>query len=106
MFQPGMCFTAEFNKSKYSLRMCYGKEIQCLLRICYGKWLDTLRTEFHDCPGVTPPLGQLKVIHLCINPYAQGFFRHSSSLFHFFISALNDSAALPLETPNDSERRC
>jgi hypothetical protein len=41
MFQPGLCFTAEFNKSKYSLR------------ICYGKWLDTLRTEFHDWPGVT-----------------------------------------------------
>jgi hypothetical protein len=86
-------FSAEFNKSKYSLR------------ICYGKWLDTLRTEFHDWPrGHTPP-GATKghsFMHKAIGPRFFSSFGHA---FPFSISALNDSARLAAGTPNDSARR-
>src|SRR5947208_12044059 len=104
MFQPGLCFSAEFNKSNN----CYAFVTENGLTPCEPNFMINL--------GLRAPPGQLKAICLCIKPthtrlqfhpqYAQGFFRDSAMrFFPFSISALNDSADLPLETPNDSARR-
>jgi hypothetical protein len=69
MFQPGLYFTAEFNKSKYSLRIVTEKKSNVRYAFVTENGLTLCEPNFMIGldRGHTPP-GQLKVIHLCIKP--------------------------------------
>ena len=83
MFQAADCVLAPNLTDRYELR------------ICYGKWLDTLRTEFHDWPGVTPA-GATKgnpSMHKAIGPRFFSSVGHAFSFLHLGAQRLGRLAA-------------
>jgi hypothetical protein len=66
------------------------------LTLCEPNFMIGLGSHPAGATGGNPSM------HKAVGPR---FFRASAMLFPFSISALDDSADLPLETPNDSARR-